>query len=120
MFAWIAAADWIMHLFESIWAKHEVPHAWHIARIVTIFKKGDASECANYRLIALLNSSYKLFASILLNRLRRAQVGDSLSSTQFGFRQGTSMNNALFMARRFIGKALAKKDWKLVALALDW
>ena len=30
------------------------------------------------------------------------------------------MNNALFMARRFIDKALAKKDGKLVALALDW
>ena len=102
-----AAADWIMHLFETIWAKKQIPHEWHIARIAAIFKKGDASNCANYRPIALLNASYKLFASILLNRLRQAHVGDSLSPTQFGFRQGSCVSNALFMARRFIDRALA-------------
>ena len=104
-------------IYSNPWAKKEVPHVWHIARIAAIFKKGDASECANYRPIALLNSSYKLFASILLNRLRRAHVGDSLSSMQFGFRQGTSVNNALFMARRCIDKALAKKRWETRCLS---
>ena len=109
-----------MHLFGSIWARKEIPHTWHVARIAAIFKKGNSRDCANYRPIALLNASYKLFASILFNRLKAANVDQSLSPTQFGFRKGSSVNHALFMARRFIDCALVKKDGKLVALALDW
>ena len=63
--------------------------------------------------------TYKFVASILLNRLRRANVGGSLSSTQFGFRSGTCVSHALFMVRRFIDNTFPKKDGKFVVLALD-
>ena len=92
----------------------------HLARIAATFKKGDPHDCSNYRQISLLSASYKLFAMILLNRLRKANVDEHIWHTQFGFKRGARVTDALFMARRFIDQAHATKDSKLVLLALDW
>ena len=83
-------------------------------------KKGDPAECVNYLPISLLCSSYKLFAIILLNRLRAANIDDYICATQFGFKKGARVTDALFMARRFIDNAHAKPHGQLVLLALDW
>ena len=45
---------------------------WHEARVAMIFKKGDPACCDNYRPICLLQIGYKLFAMIILQRLRQA------------------------------------------------
>ena len=55
-----------------------------------------------------------------MNRLREAKVDEQIWPTQFGFRHGARVTDALFMARRFIDKAHAIKNSKLVLLALDW
>ena len=67
-----------------------------------------------------MNTRYKLFAIILLNRLKGAGVESLICSSQFGFRSGVSTSDALFLARRFIDKATAQRDGKLAMLALDW
>ena len=84
------------------------------------FKKGDASELSNYRPISLVNTGYKLFAIVLLNRLKGAGVESLICRSQFGFRSGGSTSDALFLARRFKDKAIAQRDGKLVMLALNW
>ena len=85
-----------------------------------IFKKGDPSDCDNYRPISLLCIGYKMFASILLTRLREAGAEKRLWHTQFGFRRGRGTGDALFVARRVIENAWAKRDGKVILLALDW
>ena len=105
---------------KFIWNKKQVPTSWHLAKITAIFKKGDASECSNYRQISLLNTGYKLFAIMLLNKLKRAGVESLVCGSQFWFRSGVSSSDALFLAHRFIDKATAQRDGKLVMLALDW
>ena len=94
------ACNWMLSFFQSIWDQKIVPASWHIARITAIFKKGDASECSNYRPISLLNSGYKLFASIFLSRLKIAGIESLISNTQFGFKSSVSTSDALFLARR--------------------
>ena len=39
-----------------------------------LFKKGDTAECDNYRPISISPIGYKLFAAILLQRLKKAVV----------------------------------------------
>ena len=111
---------WALLLCQRCWDEGSVPDDWHQALVVTIFKKGDPSQCDNYRPISLLPIGYKLFALILLERLKRGGAEDRIWRTQFGFRSGCGANDALFLARRLIEKTWETRDGKLILLALDW
>jgi hypothetical protein len=51
-----------------IWNKEELPHQWKES-IVPIHKKGEKTDCSNYRGISLWSNSYKILSNILLSRL---------------------------------------------------
>jgi len=46
-----------------------LPEEWREAIIVLIYKKGDKTDCSNYRDISLLPSTYKILSNILPSRL---------------------------------------------------
>ena len=46
-----------------------MPDEMELAELVTLYKKGNVEDPANYRPIALLNTIYKLYASIMQVRL---------------------------------------------------
>lgn len=91
-----------------------------MAIISTIYKKWAVDQCENYRPISLLNLGYKIFASLVQRRLVQAGAEDRLSSSQFGFRSNSSMQDAIFTLRRKVDAAWATRHGKLVVLALDW
>lgn len=113
-------AQWALEFCQACWRDKVVPEAWHIARVAMIFKKGDPSLCDNSCPISLLPIGYKLFATILLGRLRAGGAENRLWPTQFGFRRKRGTGDALFIARRTIEDAWATKNGKVVLLALDW
>jgi hypothetical protein len=59
----------IHKLINSIWKKEELPEQWKESIIVPIYKKGDKTECSNYRVVSLLSTTYKILSNILLSRL---------------------------------------------------
>jgi hypothetical protein len=59
----------IHKLINCIWNKEELPEQWKESIIVPIYKKGDKTECSNYRGISLLSTSYKILSNILLSTL---------------------------------------------------
>jgi len=59
----------IHKLIISIWNKEELPEEWKELSIVLIYKKGNKTDCSNYRCMLLLPSTYKSLSSILLSRL---------------------------------------------------
>jgi hypothetical protein len=59
----------IHKLIKLIWNKEELPHQWKESIVVPIHKKGDKTDCSNYRGISLLSTSYKISSNILLSRL---------------------------------------------------
>ena len=91
-----------------------------MARVTAIFKKGDSAQCANYRPISLLNLGYKVFAALVLNRLKDGNVDEYIWPTQFGFKTGCGTAEALFLARRVIDRAWMVNSGETVMLALDW
>ena len=113
-------AEWLREFCNSCWSGKRVPRKWHLARVAAIFKKGRDDDCANYRPISLLCVAYKLFASILLMRLKKAGAENRVWSTQYGFRSKHSTADALFLARRMIEATWDQRDGKLMLLALDW
>jgi len=59
----------IHNLIISIWNKEKLPEEWKESIIVPIYKKGDKTDCNNYRGISLLPTTYKILSNILLSRL---------------------------------------------------
>jgi len=49
-----------------IWNKEELPEEWKESIIVSIYKKGDKTNCSNYRDISLLTTMHKILSNILL------------------------------------------------------
>ena len=115
-----AECEWATILCNRCWTEKAVPDAWHEAIVTALFKKGDSADCANYRPISLLPIGYKLYATVLLNRLKEAGAERRIWGTQFGFRSGHGTSDALFIARRLIENAWEARSGKLVMLALDW
>jgi hypothetical protein len=56
-------------LINSVWNKEELPNQWKESIIIPVHKKGDKTDCSNYRGISLLSTSYKILSNILLPRL---------------------------------------------------
>jgi len=59
----------IHKLITSIWKKEKLPEEWKESIIVPIHKKGDKTDCNNYRGISILLTSYKTLFNVLLSRL---------------------------------------------------
>ena len=63
----------IHKLIISIWNKEKLPEEWKESIIVPIYKKGDKTDCSNYRGISLLPTTNKILSNILLSRLTHMQ-----------------------------------------------
>jgi len=48
----------IHKLTNSVWNKEELPEQWKESIVVPIYKKGDKTDCSNYRGISLLPTTH--------------------------------------------------------------
>ena len=84
----------------KIWEECHVPQVWKDANIVTIYKKGESTECGNYRGISLLSAAGKIFARILLNRLSSQITPEVVPETQCDFRSNRSTGDTIVCLRQ--------------------
>jgi len=129
-------------LFKIINACYEtgkLPKDFIKSKSITIPKKGNSTNCTNYRTITLLSHASKILLNIIKNRLK-GKIEDQLGKEQFGFRRERGTREAilrLIIERRldmnlptyitFIGleKAFDKVDWFLLfgtlkRRGIDW
>ena len=93
----------IHNLIISIWNKEKLPEEWKESIIVPIYKKGDKTDCNNYRGISILPTMYKILSNILLSRLipyAEEVIGDH----QCGFRHNRSTTDHIFCIRQILQK----------------
>ena len=96
----------IHKLITSIWKKEKLPEEWKESIIVLIHKKGDKTDCNNYRAISLLPATYKILFNILLSMLipyAKEIIGDH----QCGFRSNRSTIDNIFCIRQML-----EKNWE--------
>jgi len=86
-----------------IWEKEQLPNQWKEGIICPMYKKGDRSDCTNYRPITLLNITHKIFA-IILNQRQVDIIETKLCDYQTGFRANRSTIDNIFMIRQIIEK----------------
>jgi len=93
-----------IHKFiTSIWKQEKLSEEWKESIIVPIHKKGDKTDCNNYRGISLLPTTYKILPNILLSRLipyAKEIIGDH----QCGFRRNRSTIDHIFCIRQILEK----------------
>ena len=73
---------------------------WRSAVIVPLHKgKGERTECKNYRGISLLSVVGKIYAEILVDRVRRV-TGGLIEDEQGGFRAGSGCVDQIFTLKQ--------------------
>ena len=93
----------IHKLITSIGKKEKLPEEWKESTIIPIHKKGDKTDCNNYRSISLLPTTYKILSNILMSRLipyAKEIIGDH----QCGFRHNGSNIDHIFCIRQILEK----------------
>ena len=98
-------ADMLLPLFKKIWEEEEIPMDWKEGHIIKLPKKGDLSNCDNYRGITLLSTPGKIFNRILLERMKKA-VDDILRDNQAGFRSNRSCTDQIATLRIIVEQSL--------------
>ena len=58
-------ANALTKIFKEIWETEVVPDVWKTALIIKLLKKGDFSLCNNWRGIALLSITSKVFTRVI-------------------------------------------------------
>jgi len=93
-----------IHKFiTSIWKKEKLSEEWKESIIVPIHKKGDKTDCNNYRDISLLPTTYRILSNILLSRLM-PYAKEIIGDHQCGFRRYRSTTDHIFCIRQVLEK----------------
>jgi len=93
----------IHKLIISVWKKEKLPEEWKESIIVPVHKKGDKTDCNNYRSISLLPTTYKILSNILLSRLI-PYAKEIIGVHQCGFRRNRSTIDHIFCIRQMLQK----------------
>jgi hypothetical protein len=104
----------IYELICRMWQNEEIPDRWRMGIICPIFKKGDQFTYSNYRGIALLNVVYKVFSSMLNQRLKviaELIVGEY----QVGFHERKSTIDQIFVLK---WKNFMNLGWTFICCSL--
>lgn len=81
------------------------PNAWKNAKLCPVFKKGDKSNVANYRPIAIICNFSKVFEMVIYEIIY-AHVKPQIVDPQHGFVRGRSTTSNLTCITQFIATAL--------------
>lgn len=85
-----ATLEWLLRFYNECTKQMRIPKTWHKSQIIAILKPGKPpNEAKNYRPIALLCHTYKVYEQVILNRITK-EIDKKLIKEQSGFRQSKS------------------------------
>ena len=83
----------LVDLFNEAAKTGHLPECLTQGDIICLYKKGDPREIRNYRPLTMLQVGYKVYARILVNRLK-TRITKVISPAQLGFVPGRIINEA--------------------------
>ena len=95
----------LWRFLKKIWDAEEVPKEWKKGILVKLPKKGDLSDCGNWRGIMLLVIASKILSRVILERMKTA-VEEKLREEQAGFRAERSCGDQIATLRIIIEQSL--------------
>ena len=101
--------SFLLDLVHAVWEQRQVPRDWSDAILIPIPKRGDLSQCGNWRGISLLEVVGKVMARILQERLQQV-AEDELPESQCGFRKGRGCSDMSFVIRQLVEKSMEHRS----------
>ena len=98
------AVKMLRSICQQIWKTQQWPQDWKRSVFIPIPKKGNAKECSNYHIIALISHASKVMLKILQARLQQ-YVNRELPDSQAGFRKGRETRDQITNIRWITEKA---------------
>ena len=95
---------WLMRVCQVAWKFGKTLRDWQTGVIISVFKKGDRKQSANYRGISLLSLPGKVYAKCLKRKCREI-VESNLEDGQCGFRASRSSTNQIFTLKQIFEKS---------------
>ena len=95
-------------LIEKIYNTGKLPEQWKVSKIIPTHKKGSKTEIENYRPIANLCSSSKIFQKLILKQIHYLEQTNKLDLTgkhQHGFKRNKSTATAGALLQSIISRA---------------
>ena len=105
---------WFLEVLDALWDGQNLPEDWNKDLICPIYKKGDKTECSNYRGVSLMSHAFKVYERILEKRLR-AYVEPKLGEWQSGFRKGRGTSDMIFTLKMIFEKSWEWDEDKFIA-----
>jgi hypothetical protein len=90
-------------IINSVWNKEELRDLWRECITVPVHKKGDKTDCNNYRGTSLLSISYTILSNFLLSRLS-PYIDEITGDHQCGFRSNRSNTDKIFCIHQILGE----------------
>lgn len=103
-----STADILQAIIEEVWEREDVPTDWKDGVIIKLPKKGNLSECTNWRGITLLNTVNKVISIILHDRISNV-LEPLLRREQAGFRPGRSCTDHINTLRIIVEQS---NEWQ--------
>ena len=92
-------------LFNVVWFTGKAPKDWRRGLIIKLAKKGDLSNCGNWRGITLITTTAKIMGKIIIRRIVLG-VDTKLREEQAGFRAGRGTTEQIFVLRNILEQAI--------------
>ena len=94
----------VLHsICQQIWKTQQWPQDWKRSVFIPIPKKGNAKDCSNYHIIALISHASKVMLKILQARLQQ-YMNRELPDVQVGFGKGRGTRDQIAIIRWIIKK----------------
>ena len=106
----------VLHaICQQIWKTQQWPQDWKMSVFIPLPKKGNAKECSNYRIIALISHASKVMLKILQARLQQ-YMNCELPDVQAGFRKGRGARDQIANIRWIMEKQESSRKTSISAL----
>jgi hypothetical protein len=101
---------YLTQLFHLLLSKGCIPDSWKSAKLSPLHKKGPVLSPANYRMIAVGGTVYRLFANVVRDLMTEwCMKKKKIPDTQYGFYPGRNTLQPIFMLRHLKHAASALK-----------
>ena len=111
--------EWVWEICNKIWKGEGWIREWSEGLVVPILKRGEGREVSEYRGVTLAPSLYKVYATVLAERLKGEVEEGGMLPNQTGFRKGMGTVDNIYVLNYLINRQICRRGRQMVLFFVD-